>query len=150
MILTRVDPFNTSDYLHPNCGGSNKIPVITWSNVPASAKSLALILHDPDAPVQGGWIHWIVFNIPPSSLSVFGNQSNLTFPPGTLVSKNSYGNYGYGGPCPPPGKIHHYNLGLYALDTTFPAMLQEDPSELMRQIQRHAIEKTGATKVYSR
>jgi len=82
-----------------DCGGSNISPQLRWSGVPASAKSLVLIVHDPDAPGPNGYYHWVVTNLPPRSGSLPENAGR-----------------GYYGPCPPPGKVHHYNFTLYALD----------------------------------
>lgn len=91
------------------CIGSNVSPPLTFKNVPANAKSLALIVDDPDAP-KGTFDHWIVWNIAP-------HESGL--PEDAKVShagKNSYQELHYRGPCPPSGKAHRYFFKLYALD----------------------------------
>ncbi|MBS3101421.1 YbhB/YbcL family Raf kinase inhibitor-like protein [Candidatus Woesearchaeota archaeon] len=92
------------------CDSSDVSPPLTISDVPSNAKSLVLIMDDPDAPV-GTWDHWIVFNIPPSAKEI----AKGTEPKGT-AGKNSWGRTGYGGPCPPSG-THRYFFKLYALDT---------------------------------
>jgi len=79
-------------------------------NVPAGTKSFVLLMSDYDAPVAGGFHHWIVYNIPAGARELQGNHA---FTEGT----NSYGFIGYGGPCPPAtGETHHYLFLLYALN----------------------------------
>ncbi len=90
------------------CTGSNIAPELNWTNVPAGTQSFAMLLSDYDAPVAGGFHHWIVYNIPGNVRELEGNHA---FTEGT----NSYGFIGYGGPCPPPtGETHHYLFLLYA------------------------------------
>jgi len=95
------------------CTGPNQSPELHWSGMPAGTNSFELIMRDPDAPVAGGFWHWIAFNIPAqaSALAAGGN-----WPKGAVSGKNSTGASGYLGPCPPPGKPHHYVFTLYALD----------------------------------
>ena len=92
------------------CNGSDKSPPLFWSNVPANAVSLALVVEDPDAP-SGPWTHWIVFNIAPTVTNIDMNS----LPEGALVALNSWGNAKYQGPCPSLG-AHRYVFTLYALD----------------------------------
>jgi Raf kinase inhibitor-like YbhB/YbcL family protein len=95
------------------CDGAEKSPPLSWSNVPAGAKSIAILVDDPDAPM-GTFTHWIVTNIPPSETSLSAAGS---LPQGATSAKNDKGASGYAGPCPPSGK-HHYHFHVYALDTT--------------------------------
>jgi Raf kinase inhibitor-like YbhB/YbcL family protein len=93
------------------CSGKNLAPTVRWFNVPAGTKSFALTINDVDAPVAGGFHHWIVYNIPPAVTALAGHGKN-PFSEGT----NSYGTIGYGGPCPPPTfQVHHYIFTVYAL-----------------------------------
>ena len=92
------------------CDGSNINPSLTISGVPAEAKSLALIMNDPDSPT-GTWVHWTVWNMDPMLKTIDEN----TVPKG-VEGKTSFGASGYGGPCPGSGE-HHYHFKLYALDT---------------------------------
>ena len=100
------------------CKGGNVSPALAWHGAPAGTKSFALLMHDPDAPTGSGWWHWLVYNIPASSSSLAAGagdtQKNL-LPAGALQGRTDFGTPGYGGPCPPPGKPHHYQLRLYAL-----------------------------------
>jgi Raf kinase inhibitor-like YbhB/YbcL family protein len=75
-------------------------------------------VHDPDAPVAGGWWHWIVYNIPASATSLpagAGDPHKNLLPAGATEGRTNFDAPGYGGPCPPPGKAHHYYFRLYAL-----------------------------------
>ena len=152
MEISSFDDFTTQAYLYPNCGGSNKVPKVSWKNVPNAAKSLAIVLHDPDAPVLSahGWIHWIVFNIDPKVTKVFGNNSQLVIPKGATVAKNSYNEIGYGGPCPPKGPVHRYNLSVVALSKKLDASLANDPIQLLSQIKTYSIDKANVMKTYGR
>src|SRR5256885_16856470 len=79
------------------CDGAEKSPPLAWSNVPASAKSIAILVDDPDAP-KGTFTHWIVTNIPPSETSLSAAGS---LPQGATAGKNAKGAAGTRGPCPP-------------------------------------------------
>jgi Raf kinase inhibitor-like YbhB/YbcL family protein len=92
------------------CTGSNIAPELDWKNVPTGTKSFVLLLSDYDAPIAGGFHHWIVYNIPAGVRELEGNNP---FTEGTT----SFGTTGYGGPCPPAtGETHHYLFLLYAID----------------------------------
>ena len=100
------------------CAGGNVSPALSWSNPPAGTKSFALLVHDPDAPTGNGWWHWVVYDIPPEVTSLpagAGDPAKGLMPPGAEQGKSDFGTPGYGGPCPPPGKPHHYYFRLYAL-----------------------------------
>lgn len=100
------------------CNGNNVSPALTWSNVPAGTKSLALLAYDPDAPTGSGWWHWVVYNIPVDVTSLpagAGDPKKNLMPPGAVQGRTDFGTSGYGGPCPPPGKPHHYYFRLYAI-----------------------------------
>jgi len=100
------------------CKGANVSPALAWSGAPAGTQSFALLMHDPDAPTGSGWWHWVVYNIPPGTGSLAagaGDPKKGLMPKGAVQGRTDYGSVGYGGPCPPPGKPHHYNFRLYAL-----------------------------------
>lgn len=107
------------------CTGGNTSPELVWSNVPVGTKSLALQVHDPDAPTGSGFWHWAVYNIPPTATGLARGAGNA---PSTLPAPAFGGttdfldtgatgaNGNYGGPCPPAGDIpHRYVFTLYAL-----------------------------------
>ena len=95
-----------------DCGGKNRSPALAWSDEPKPAKSFALIVHDPDAPIPGGFYHWVVYNLPATAHGLAVNV-NLS---ADQLGESSLGKPGYYGPCPPPGPPHHYIFSLYALD----------------------------------
>jgi Raf kinase inhibitor-like YbhB/YbcL family protein len=104
-----------SDYA---CTGSDKSPTLSWSNAPQATKSFALIVQDPDAP-GGTFIHWVAYNIPAQTTSLpAGVPKKAEIDGGGENGINSFGQLGYNGPCPPPGKMHHYHFLLYALDSS--------------------------------
>lgn len=109
---------NTQVFNEFGCKGGNVSPALAWSGAPAGTQSFALLLHDPDAPTGSGWWHWIVYNMPADTAALpagAGDPKKGLMPTGVVQGRNDYGNIGYGGPCPPPGKPHHYNFTLYAL-----------------------------------
>ena len=93
------------------CDGENLIPALQISDIPMEAKSLALIVEDPDAP-GGVWDHLVMWNIPAQEFST--GEGKL---PVGIIGKGSSGNTKYEGPCPPKGNAHRYFFDLYALDT---------------------------------
>ena len=97
------------------CDGANRSPALAWSGVPAEAKSIALIVDDPDAP-RGDWVHWVLYDLPADAKGLPESvpQDKLLAGGGTH-GQNDFGRPGYGGPCPPSG-THRYYFKVYALD----------------------------------
>ena len=95
-----------------DCGGENRSPALAWTGAPANARSFALIVHDADAPIAGGFYHWVVYDLPPGTTRL-GENAKLA---SSELGENSLGKQGYYGPCPPSGAVHHYTFTLYALD----------------------------------
>ena len=97
------------------CDGEDLLPPLAWSGVPDSARSLMLIVDDPDAP-GGTWVHWVVYDLP---TDVKGFPSGIALEQlkswGAAQGRNSWGRDDWGGPCPPSG-THRYYFKLYALD----------------------------------
>jgi Raf kinase inhibitor-like YbhB/YbcL family protein len=102
------------------CPGQNISPEVSWDNLPKDTKSIAITIHDPDAPTGSGWWHWIVYNIPASVKSFSqgeGKSAEAKLPNGAVQNTTDFGTSGYGGPCPPQGDAyHHYNLTVFALN----------------------------------
>jgi Raf kinase inhibitor-like YbhB/YbcL family protein len=97
--------------------GANVSPPLTWSGVPEGTQSLVLICEDPDAP-RGTWSHQVLFNLPSETRELAeGIPPQANLPNGAVQGTNDFGNPGYGGPAPPPGKPHRYFFKLFALDT---------------------------------
>jgi Raf kinase inhibitor-like YbhB/YbcL family protein len=100
------------------CTGQNVSPALNWSHAPQGTQSFALLVHDPDAPTGSGWWHWVVYNIPANASALpagAGDPKARSLPAGALQGRTDFGTYAYGGPCPPPGKVHHYRFRLFAL-----------------------------------
>ncbi len=121
-----------------SCVGREVSPPLTWSGAPANTKSFALIVDDPDAP-GGTWVHWVMYNIPaaasdlPEAVQPGGQLSD-----GSLQGKNSYGNLGYNGPCPPSG-THRYFFKLYALDAMLNLSAGTSKQQLISAMQGHIL-----------
>lgn len=97
------------------CEGEDISPELSWSDAPKATKSFALILHDPDAPRENGFTHWLVYNIPPNVAAIEPNLPKEPVVSGTgMQGRNDAGEIGYMGPCPPSG-THRYFARLYAL-----------------------------------
>lgn len=94
------------------CDGEDVSPDLAWTGAPEKTKSFAMICDDPDAPGKT-WVHWVIFNIPASQLSVPANVPKTdTVVGGIRQGKNDFRKTGYGGPCPPSGKPHRYYFKL--------------------------------------
>jgi Raf kinase inhibitor-like YbhB/YbcL family protein len=118
------------------CDAKNVSPPLKWSGVPAGAKSLVLIVDDPDAPV-GTWVHWVLYDLPATTTELGENMPKSQFVAGDAKQGlNDFRDLGYGGPCPPPGKPHRYFFKLYALD----AVLDLKPGLTKKDVE-HAMEK---------
>lgn len=104
-------------YAMAGAGGKNISLPLTWQDLPAGTKSLALSMIDPH-PVAQNWVHWLVINIPATASSIEEGASGRKMPSGSLELKNSFGDIGYGGPQPPRGSGEHpYVITLHALNT---------------------------------
>lgn len=98
------------------CKGGNVSPELHWTKGPKGTESYALSVYDPDAPTGSGWWHWVVFDIPAGVNSLpKGFKADDTSIKGLIQSRTDFGKPGYGGPCPPPGKPHHYIFKVFAL-----------------------------------
>lgn len=115
------------------CDGANVSPPFQWKGVPAAAKSVAVIVDDPDAPGKT-WVHWVLFNWPVGDTSLAENiPQRDKLPNGAVQGRNDFGHAGYGGPCPPKG-THRYFFRVYALDCQLdltPAATRADVDQAM-------------------
>ena len=124
------------------CQGSNINPPLTISNTPNSAKSLALIVHDPDAP-SGDFTHWLLWNIPISTKKIAVDS----VPAGAMQGTNDYTKIGYGAPCP-SNKQDRYYFELYALDTKLGLDENAAKSDLTKAMQGHIVGQTTLMGTY--
>jgi hypothetical protein len=133
------------------CEGDDLSPPLAWSGVPANAKSLALIVDDPDAPDPAAprmtWVHWVLYNIPASAAALAEGAKAL--PAGTLQGLNDWKRTGYGGPCPPIGR-HRYFHKLYALDTVLPNLGQVPKPKLEAAMKPHIVAQAELIGTYQK
>lgn len=124
------------------CEGRDVSPPLSWSGVPERTKSLVLIVDDPDAPDPKAprmtWVHWVLYNLPPSSTGLPEGVAPANLPPGTREGLNDWKRTGYGGPCPPIGR-HRYFHKLYALDVVLPDLGKPTKAELEKAMQGHVL-----------
>ncbi len=133
------------------CQGKNISPPLKWSGISSQAKSLVLIMDDPDAPV-GTWVHWVLYDLPPSTTELpegFGNELNKTTDTGKQ-GKNDFKHLGYGGPCPPAGKSHRYFLKLYALDSVLDLKSGATKKDVERTMENHILGQGQLMATYQR
>lgn len=129
------------------CDGGDINPELQIHNVPPGTKSLALIMDDPDAPVSGGFVHWVTWNIDPAVPYI----KEESMPPGAMEGANGAGRIGYMGPCPPPGHgTHHYRFRLCALDSPLELPETTKASDLQAEIDKHLLETAELVGLYSR
>lgn len=131
------------------CDGKDLSPALFWSGVPPGAKTLALLVDDPDAPGRT-FLHWLIFNLPATAT---GLPEGV--PPRTAVEKdgtqglNDFGNLGYGGPCPPSG-THSYVFTLYAVDATLELGPRATREDFSHAIAGHALGQARLVGRYTR
>jgi len=135
--------FKNNDFIPRKftCQGEDINPALVMEDVPKEAKSLALIVDDPDAPM-GTWIHWVVFDIAPTS------QIKENSIPGKLGS-NDFGRKNYGGPCPPSG-THRYFFKLYALDSMLNLKEGISKFDLEKAMEGHILAKAELIGLYKK
>jgi hypothetical protein len=136
--------------------GRNVSPPITWSNVPATTKELALVLEDPDVGNPPPFVHWVIYKIPATAK---GLPENIPFEPGAAmpaaIAGAIQGNSGfrrpiYRGPAPPPGKVHHYHFIVYALDAPLEAKPGLTRAELLDALKGHVVGQGELVATYER
>ena len=131
-LRVRSVAFSQGGHIPPKytCEGDNVNPPLEISGYPENTRSLAIVVEDPDAP-KGVYDHWLVWNIPPNEAIAENSK------PG-VVGRNSFGNVGYGGPCPPSGS-HRYFFKVYALDTNLDIAAGSDKEHLENAIKDHVV-----------
>ena len=124
------------------CKGDDVSPPLNWEGVPEAARSLVLIVDDPDAPDPRApktvWVHWVLYNILPDINSLAEHITSATLPPGAIEGINDWQRLGYGGPCPPIGR-HRYFHKLYALDIVLEGLNQPTKAVVEAAMQGHII-----------
>jgi len=122
------------------CEGADVSPPLAFSGVPAGARSLVLIVDDPDAPDPAAprmtWVHWVLYNLPPTATGLA--EAVKALPAGTREGQNDWKRTGYGGPCPPIGR-HRYFFKLYALDTVLPDLGAATKAQVEAAMKGHVL-----------
>lgn len=137
------------------CDGKDISPPLSWTGTPSGTQSIALIMDDPDAP-GGTFVHWVAFNIPPHIRMLpegIPKTSALTpwpFGDSSYQGINDFGNIGYGGPCPPPGKSHRYFFKVYMLDTKLSLPPGSSKADIERAMNNHILAKGELIGIYGR
>ncbi len=133
------------------CEGKDISPPLTWSGVPAGAKSLVMIVDDPDAPDPAAprmtWVHWVLYNLPANSTGL--PEALPSRPADALDGLNDWQRTGYGGPCPPIGR-HRYFHKLYALDVVLPDLKEPNKKTLEQAMQGHIVAETQLVGTYQK
>ena len=135
------------------CEGADRSPPLAWTGVPPAARSLALIVDDPDAPdpakPQRTWVHWVLYNLPSATAGLTAAVAPAALPAGTLEGKNDWGRTGYGGPCPPVGR-HRYFFKLYALDAVLPDLHHPTKAQLEEAMAGHVLASAELVGTYQK
>lgn len=131
------------------CDGIDISPPLEWTGAPKSAKTIALIVDDPDAP-SGTFVHWVLYNLPADGLGLIENTpATETLRGGGMQGKNDFGKIGYGGPCPPSG-THRYFFKVYALDAELSLKVGATKAEVEKAMQGHIVAQGQLMGTYSR
>lgn len=135
------------------CDGDDVSPPLAWTGIPEGTESLVLIVDDPDAPDPAApkmtWVHWVLYNLPPSATVLRGGVTRTELPPGTKEGRNDWKRTGYGGPCPPIG-THRYFHKLYALDVRLPNLGDATKAAVEQAMVGHVLATAQLVGTYAR
>ena len=135
------------------CEGQDLSPALAWTGVPDGAKSLVLIVDDPDAPDPKApkmtWVHWVLYNLPPATAGLAQAVAPRDLPAGTRQGTNDWKRTGYGGPCPPIGR-HRYFHKLYALDTLLPDLGPATKADVESAMKGHVLAQAELMGTYEK
>lgn len=128
------------------CDGENLSPELTWSAGAGGARSIAMLVDDPDAPGRT-FNHWLVFNMPPDSIGLAEGAA-----PGVpgVTGINDFGARSYRGPCPPPGSPHRYRFTVYYLDTMLALGDGAKRDDFLEAAEGHVLQQVTLTGLYGR
>jgi Raf kinase inhibitor-like YbhB/YbcL family protein len=121
------------------CEGADTSPPLSWSGVPREARSLVLIVDDPDAP-RGTFTHWVVYDLPPTERGLeAGQPRDARLENGGVQGTNDFRRVGWNGPCPPAGRAHRYRFTVHAMDRMLEIAPGADRARLDRAMSGHSI-----------
>lgn len=156
MALSLSSPVFTQNGPIPKlytCQGKDISPAINWTGLPNGTKSVVLIVDDPDAPDPAApkrtWVHWVLYNIPPSASGLPEGVNATGLPSGTRQGRNDWDRTGYGGPCPPIGR-HRYFHKLYALDIVLQDLKQPNKATVLEAMEGHVLETAELIGTYQK
>ncbi len=156
MSMTITSPVFTHNGAIPTeytCDGSDISPELAWTDIPSGARSLVLIVDDPDAPDPAApkmtWVHWVLYNLPHTMTGLPKAVNPEDLPDGCKDALNDWKRTGYGGPCPPIG-VHRYFHKLYALDVVLDDFGQPTKDELLKAMEGHVIAQTEIVGTYQK
>jgi Raf kinase inhibitor-like YbhB/YbcL family protein len=131
------------------CDGKDASPPLVWRDVPERTKAFALIVDDPDAPA-GTWTHWVLYDLPASTtvLPIGVPMENAVA--GGKQGKNDFHHIGYNGPCPPPGRLHHYRFMLYALGAPTGLAAGASKADVEKAVTGHSLAQATLVGTYGR
>ena len=134
------------------CEGDDVSPPLAWHGEPATTRSFALIVDDPDAPDPKAprmtWVHWVLYNLP-AGLHSLPADAGRRPPAGARGGKNDWKRTGFGGPCPPIGR-HRYFHKLYALDVELADLHEPTKSQLEQAMQGHVLAQAELVGTYQK
>jgi Raf kinase inhibitor-like YbhB/YbcL family protein len=135
------------------CEGQDVSPPLAWTGVPAGAKSLVLIVDDPDAPdpkaPKTTWVHWVLYNLPATAAGLAEGIASTALPRGTREGQNDWKRTGYSGPCPPIGR-HRYFHKLYALDALLPDLGPATKADVEAAMKGHVLAQAELVGTYQK
>jgi Raf kinase inhibitor-like YbhB/YbcL family protein len=149
---TAFRPGGAIPALH-TCQGKDTSPALAFSDVPSGAKSLVLLVDDPDAPDPAAprmtWVHWILYDLPPRTTGLPEAVASRDLPSGTREGLNDWKRTGWGGPCPPIGR-HRYFFKLYALDTVLGDLARPTKARLEAAMKGHVLAQAELVGTYEK
>lgn len=135
------------------CEGQDLSPALEWSGVPGEARTLALVVDDPDAPDPAAprttWVHWVLYDMPPSASGLAEGIAPGDLPSGTRQGMNDWKRTGWGGPCPPMGR-HRYFFKLYALDVALGELRPATKAKLEQAMKGHVLAQAQSMGTYQK
>jgi Raf kinase inhibitor-like YbhB/YbcL family protein len=135
------------------CEGEDVSPALAWKQAPAAARSLALIVDDPDAPDPAAprmtFVHWVLYNLPATTTGLPEGVAGAALPAGARAGVTDWRRAEYGGPSPPVGR-HRYFFKLYALDTALPDLGAASKATVERAMHGHVLAEAHLMGTYQK